>query len=238
MDSNKKTARTAGVLYLFFVLTFVYSLGYVPGRFYIEGDAVATIKSIQEAEGLFRLGIVVGMVACTIYMLLLAQLYKLLSPVGKNAAVIMVVLGAAHIPLFFTGHVDQLNLLALLKERGYGAALSSEQLHTQILLLVDAYQNSVLINVFFMGLWLVPFGFLVFKSGFLPKFLGVLLILNSLPYLIYFFRQILTPDYVLPDFVRYILMPGGVGEFVTCLWLLIMGAKELAPIAPHETKTL
>jgi len=233
MDSNKKTARTAGVLYLFFVLTFIYSLGYVPSRFYIEGDAAATIKAIQDAELLFRLGIVVGMVACSIYILLLSQLYKLLSRVGKYPAVMMVALGAAHLPLFFSGHVDQLNLLSLLPEGRYEAAFDTEQLHAQVLLLIDAYKNSVRVNVIFMGLWLLPFGYLVFKSGFLPKFLGVLLILNSLPYLIDFFRQMLVPDYTLPSIVRYLLMPGGLGEFAVCLWLLIMGAKEVH--SPNKT---
>lgn len=231
MDSNKRTARIAGVWYVLFVLTFIYSLGYVPGRFLIAGDAAATIKAIQEGELLFRLGIVIGMIACVVYLFLLATLYKLLSPVGKNAAVMMVVLGVAHLPLFFTGHVDELNLLHLLNENRYGTVFTAEQLHGQVLLLVDAYENSVRINQIFMGLWLLPFGYLVFKSGFLPKMIGAWLIVNAFPYLISFLKQLLDPSFTSPPVVGYFSQAAVLGEFVICLWLLIMGAKEKTPKA-------
>jgi len=225
MDSNKKIARLAGVLYVFFILTFIYSLGYVPGHFYVQGDAAESIRRIQEAESLFRLGIVVGMFACVVYLFLLAALYKLLSPVSKFAALMMVVFGVSHLPLFFTGHVDQLNLLALLTEKHY-AAFNTEQLHAQALLLIDGYKNSVRINMFFMSIWLFPFGYLVFKSGFLPKFLGILLMLNGLPYLVSFLKDVLDPTFTYPTVLSYFLKAVVNGEFVACLWLLIMGAKE------------
>jgi hypothetical protein len=231
MDSNKTIARTAGILYLLFILTFIYSLGYVPGRFYIEGDAAETIRQIQDAELQFRLGIVVGMIACVVYLFLLAVLYKLLSPVSKYAAIMMVVFGMSHLPLFFTGHVDQLNLLALLNEKHYGTVFNAEQLHGQVLLLIDAYKNSVRINTIFMGLWLLPFGYLVFKSEFLPKFLGVILMLNALPYLTGFLRDVLDPSFTFPVIASYFLKAVVNGEFLACLWLLIIGAKDLrAPV--------
>jgi hypothetical protein len=229
MDSNKKNARLAGVWYVFFILTFIYSLGYVPGRFLIEGDALETIKKIQEAEPLFRLGILIGMVACVVYLFLLASLYKLLSPVNKYVALMMVVFGASHLPLFFTGHVDELNLLTLLNRSHYGAIGNTDQLHTQVELLVDAYKNSVRVNTIFMGLWLLPFGYLIFKSQYLPKVLGILLILNGLPYLVGFGRDILDPTYTFPTAFSYFFRAVANGEFVACLWLLIMGAKESAP---------
>jgi hypothetical protein len=226
MDSNKQLARTAGFLYLLMALTYMFSLGYVPGRFLVEGNAAATINAIDAAEWMFRLGIVVGMTACVIYLLLVLTLYKLLGPVSRNMAVIFVAFSVAHLPLFFTGHVDELNLLSLLNESRDGTVFDSDQLHAQVLLLTDSYHSSVRVNSLFMGLWLLPFGYLVFKSGFLPRFLGVMLFLNGFPYLISFFRQILAPEYELPTVVRYILMPLAFGEIVACLWLLIMGAKE------------
>jgi len=226
MDSNKKTARLAGFLYLLMVLTYIFSLGYAPQRFLIEGDAVATINHIAQAEWMFRLAIVVGMVACAVFMLQLFVLYKLLGPVSRNAAVLMFAFGIAHLPLFFVGHVDELNLLSLLQENRYGNVFTTEQLHAQVLLLTDAYKNSVRVNEIFMGLWLVPFGYLVFKSGFLPRILGIWLVLNSFPYLIDFFKQLMDLEYTTPAVVRYMMQAATVGEFATCLWLLIMGARE------------
>lgn len=229
MDSNKKTARIAGVLYLLMILTFMYSLGYVPSRFLIEGDPVATISAIRAAEWMFRLGIVVGMFACVIYTLQVLVLCKLLSPVNKDVAVVFVALSLAHLPFFFLGYVEELNLLSLLDESRYGALLAGEQLHVQVSLLTDSYHSSVHANILFMALWLLPFGYLVFKSGFLPRVLGVLLIINAVPYLISFFREILAPGYETPAIMEYITSPMLIGEFAMCLWLLIMGAKESAP---------
>ncbi|HTE40687.1 MAG TPA: DUF4386 domain-containing protein [Steroidobacteraceae bacterium] len=229
MEFNKKNARIAGAWYVLFVLPFFYSLGYVPGRFLIEGDAAATIKAIQDGELLFRLGIVVGMIACVVYLFLLAALYKLLRPVSQYASVMMVGLGVAHLPLFFTGHIDQLNLLALLNGKGYETAFTTEQLHAQVLLRVSGYWSSVHVNEFFMGIWLLPFGYLVFKSGFLPKIIGVWLAFNSLPYLTDFVRQMLDPGLTFPMGMRYTMMFALFGEYSIGLWLLIMGAKEIAP---------
>lgn len=226
MYSNKKTARLAGGLYVFMALTYMFSLGYVPSRFLIEGDPPATIHAIQAAEWMFRLGIVVGMLACVIYTLQVLVLYKLLSPVNKNVAAVFVALSLAHLPLFFTGHVDELNLLSLLNESRYGSVFTREQLHAQVSLLTDAYHSSVRVNMFFMAVWLLPFGYLVFRSGFLPRILGILLIANSVPYLLSFVREVMAPGYELPAVVGYITTPMLVGEFATMLWLLIMGARE------------
>jgi hypothetical protein len=148
--------------------------------------------------------------------------------VSRNVAAVFVALSLAHLPLFFTGHVDELNLVSLLNESRYGAVFTDQQLHAQVSLLTDSYHSSVRVNMFFMGLWLLPFGYLVFESKFLPRILGILLIVNGFPYLLSFFRLILAPGYEFPAVVSYITSPMLLGEFVTCLWLLIMGAKESA----------
>jgi hypothetical protein len=233
MVSNKKTARTAGVLYLLMIVTYMFSLGYVPGRFLITDDPAATIAAIRAAEWMFRLGIVVGMLACVVYALQVLALYRLLNPVSATAAAVFLLLSLAHLPLFFAGHVDELSLLLLLNE-SRGALFSSEQLHAQVALLTDSYRATVRLNMLFMALWLLPFGYLVFRSGILPRILGVLLVVNAIPYLSSFFMEILAPAYELPAIVNYMTAPMLVGEFATCLWLLIMGAKESAPGTAHE----
>jgi hypothetical protein len=145
-------------------------------------------------------------------------------------------LGVAHLPLFFFGHVTQLDLLALINEKRYATTLTPDQLHVQVLLLIDTYKNSVRINEIFMGLWLLPFGYLVFKSRFLPKFIGIWLMLNSIPYLFDFFRQTLDPGFTLPTVIRYASQACVYGEFVICLRLLIMGAQELQSKNVSEPK--
>ncbi len=88
---------------------------------------------------------------------------------------------------------------------------------------MDAYDNRVFVSEIFWGLWLLPFGYLVFKSGFLPKTLGVLLMLGCFSYLIDFFGRLLFPHHAVPGFV---MLPASLGEIGICLWLTIMGARK------------
>ena len=91
---------------------------------------------------------------------------------------------------------------------------------------LDAYRNGILVSSIFWGLWLLPFGYLVFKSGFLPRILGTLLIIGCFGYLIDFLGRALFPSYPDTAIASYVTLPGSFGEIGTCLWLLIVGAHE------------
>jgi len=223
---TRKIARTAGLLYLIVVLTGIFSLAYVPAQTIVSGDIAKTAAGIMASEMLFRMGIVAGFVCYTAFLVLPLVLYRLLSPIDKNAAVLMVVLAVASVPLSFVNMLHKLDVLSLLNGAGYSTAFTTDQLHAQVRLALDQYRNGLLVNKIFWGLWLLPFGYLVFRSGMLPRFLGVLLTLGCLGYLVDFFGQALFSGYKDTALASYVRLPATVGEIGTCLWLLIIGARE------------
>ena len=226
MDSNKKIARTAGLLYLIVVVTGIVSLIYVPSQITVHGDASATVRNIVAHEPLFRFGIVAGLICYTAFLLLPFALYKLLSPVGRNAAVLMVVLAVASVPISFVSLLYKLDVLTLLSGAGYLQAFTTDQLQAQVMLSLDAYGNGILLSSVFWGLWLLPFGYLVFRSGFLPRVLGVLLMIGCFGDLFDALGHMLFPGYADTAIATFVTLPGSFGEIGICLWLLIMGAWE------------
>lgn len=226
MGTNKKTARIAGLLYLIVVVTGYFSIIYVPSQITVQGDASATVINILASEQLFRLGIVAGLICYTAFLLLPFALYKLLSQVGKGVAVLMVAFAVVSVPISFVNLLNKLDILSLLSGRNYLQVFTTEQLHTQVMLSLDAYSNGILVSEIFWGLWLLPFGYLVFKSGFLPRALGILLMMGCFGYLINFFGQALFPGYAETSIASFVSLPSAFGEIGICLWLLIMGASE------------
>jgi hypothetical protein len=226
MGTNKKTARIAGLLYLIVVVTGFFSIIYVPSQITVDGDASATVSNIMASKQFFRLGIVMGLICYTAFLLLPFALYKLLGQIGKGAAVLMVAFAVVSVPISFVNLLNKLNILSLLSEANYLRAFTAEQLHAQVMLSLDAYGNGILVSEIFWGLWLLPFGYLVFKSGFLPKVLGILLMIGCLGYLINFFGEVLFPGYAETSIATFASLPSGLGEIGTCLWLLIVGIRE------------
>ncbi len=226
MTTIDKNARTAGLLYLIVVVTGVFSLGYVPSQIPVQGDASATVSNIAASESLFRLGIVAGLICYTAFLVLPFALYKLLSPVGQNAAVLMVAFAVVSVPISFVNMLNKLDILSLLNGADYLQAFTTEQLHARVMLSLDAYSNGLLVSKVFWGLWLLPFGYLVFKSRFLPRVLGILLMAGCFGYLTDFFGSVLVSGYAESAIASFATKPAALGEIGTCLWLLIMGARE------------
>lgn len=232
MNSTNKTARWAGLLYFVAVVTGIFSLIYVPSQIHVPGNVSATVDHLIAAEPLYRLGIAVGALAYVAFAILPLVLYKLLSPVNKSVAIAMVVLTLIFIPIDFVAIATQLDVLSLLQRNASQNTMPAAQLQASIMALLDTYSNRIQVAQIFWGLWLLPFGYLVFRSRFLPRILGILLVLGGLGYLITFFAQVLFPHYGLPDFIMW---PAGLGEIGTCLWLLIMGVRTREPAAHlHE----
>jgi hypothetical protein len=226
MDSNNKTARTAGFLYLIVIVTGLASLIYLPSLIDIRGDAATTINNIRASEFLLRLAIAVGAIQFTVFLLLPLVLYQLLSPVSKKAAVLMVAFAVVFVPIDFVALANELNILSLLHGDTYRAAFTTEQLHAQVMLSFASFDNAILVSELFWGLWLLPFGYLVFKSGYLPKVLGILLMMGCFSNLIGFFEGVLFPGHLQGVLATIVMLPAPLGEFGICLWLLIVGARK------------
>ena len=138
----------------------------------------------------------------------------------------MVLLASLSVPIFFLNVQNEITILSLINDTNNRFGFSPEQLQSQVMLNLAQYNNGMRIVHIFSGLWLFPFGYLVFKSGFLPKILGVLLMLGSFGYLLNFAGHTLIPNYSKIGISSYISLPASIGEIGTCIWLLIIGVKE------------
>lgn len=224
--SNKKIARIAGLIYLGVVLTGIFSLMYVPSKLIVWDNPSLTYQNITSSEALFRLWIVIGLLCYTFFLFLPLVLYKLLKAVNENYAKLMVLLAVISVPIFFLNTQNEFNVLSLVSTTKNHHGLPVEQIQSQIMLYLVQYDNGMRIVHIFSGLWLFPFGYLVYKSGFLPKILGVLLMLGCFGYLINFLGNTLIPSYSTIGISSYISLPASIGEIGICLWLLIIGVKE------------
>lgn len=231
MPSMNKLARTAGLLYLIVVVAGIFSLGYVPSQTVVPGDAAATWDRIASAETLFRLGIVAGCVCYTAFLMLPLALYRLLSPADKTAAVLMVAFAVVSVPLSLANLSNKLEVVSLMSGAGYLRTYTTAQLQAHAMLSLDAYNKGILVAKIFWGLWLLPFGYLVFKSRLLPRILGLLLMAGCFGYLIDFCGRALFPGYADTALANYAVLPATIGEIGTCLWLLIVGAREPKRVA-------
>jgi hypothetical protein len=216
--SINRTARLAGGLYLAIMPFSAFGILYVPSVLLVPGDAATTSRNIIASEWLFRSGTVSHLIGQIIFIFLVLALYRLLKPVNKDHAVLMVVLALLGIPIAFLNEVNHLAALRLLSSADDGA-FTSTQLHAQAMLFLDMRRSGILVAQVFWGLWLLPLGFLVFRSGFLPKLLGILLVIGGVGYLLDSGTQLLFPG--LPTISQFTF----IGELLLPLWLLIKGVN-------------
>lgn len=214
----RRTARLAGGLYLALMPLAFFSFFYVPSVLFVPGDAAATSRNIGASDLLFRSAIASHLITQIIFVFLVLVLYRLLKPVNKDPAALMVVLAVIGIPMAFLNEVNHLAVLRLLDSPNDGA-FTPTQLHAQVMLFLGMYQSGILVTQVFWGLWLLPLGFLVFKSGFLPKLLGILLIMAGAGYVFDSGTQLLFPGFA--EISRFTF----VGELLFALWLLIKGVN-------------
>ncbi len=219
--SLKKTARLAGLLYLFLIITGVYIIMYVPSKIMAEGDAVATAKNILSNELLFRTGIIGDIISNTIFVFLVLVLYRLFKQVNEHRAKLMVALVIVQIPVVFI--MEALNITSLMIFKGEilkTFELTQRQDLAMLFLKINEYGTLAL--EMFWGLWLIPFGQLVYKSRFIPRILGIFLIIAGIAYMIDSFISLLFPSY--HAFVNQpTLLLVAIGEISIMLWLLIKG---------------
>lgn len=228
MISEKKIARIAGLLYLGVVITGIFSLMYVPKTLIVWNNATTTINNIASNQALYRLGIVSGLLCYTFFLFLPFVLYKLLNRVNDTLAKLMVYIAFVSVPVYFINVQNEFTILSLVDGANIMNGFSTEQVKSMVMLYLDQYENGMRMVHIFSGLWLLPFGYLVYKSGFLPKVLGILLILGGMGYLINFMGNTLVSNYSEMGIASYIRLPASIGEIGICFWLLVMGIKNKA----------
>ena len=228
MKATNNPGRVAGFLYLALTIAAPFRLIYIPSTLFVPGNATATANNIVAHESLFRLGIVSDLFCGTILIFLLLALYRLFKGVDQNQAVLMVVLGG-----LMPATIDFLNVLndaaALMLVRGadFLSVFEKPQRDALALLFLRVHHQEIVAAEILWGLWLFPLAVLVLRSGFLPRFLGLWLIINGFAYLAMSFTGLLLPQY--EDLVSKITFPALLGEMAFMLWLVIKGAKPPAP---------
>ena len=225
MTSLSKKARVAGLLYIVASVVGVLRLLYIPTALIVSGNAAATANNIATHESLFRLGIVSGLLSSALWIFVPLALYRLLKDVDQPLAILMVILGSLmQVPLFFVNSVTDTAALLFARGADFLSVFDKPQRDAFAMLFVNLHHELDLANAIFWGLWLLPFGLLVYRSRFLPRFLGVWLMIGCFGYLAFSFAGFLFPAY--EDKVFTMAQPLMWGEVATMLWLVIMGAKE------------
>jgi Domain of unknown function (DUF4386) len=220
-----RNARVAGFLYLLGSLFGIVRLLYVPTKLFVYGNAAATANNITGHESLFRFGMVSYLVCGVLWIFVTLALYRLFKGVNQALAVLMVILGSVVVvPIFFVNTINDAAALLLVRGGGYLSVFDKPQRDALARLFLDLHHQLDLANEIFWGLWLIPFGLLVYRSHFLPRMLGVGLIIACFGYLALSLTGLLFPDY--EDQVSNIAQPLLLAELAIMLWLLIMGAAE------------
>jgi Domain of unknown function (DUF4386) len=220
MHPDTKTARMAGLLYLIGGVTGAFGIAYAPSILVVPADASATARNILASELLFRLSVVSALVTQVVFIFVALALYQLLKSVNKNMAALMVILLLLGVPIAMLNELNNFAVLVLLHGAQDSTVLTADQAHAVAALFLDLHALGLSIADLFFGLWLFPLGYLVFTSGFLPRLLGVLLLIGCFGYLIQSGAALLFPDLK----VNVVLFTGWV-EVVFALWLLLRGVN-------------
>jgi hypothetical protein len=205
-----------------------FSLIYIPRTLIVRGNATATANNILAHETLFRFGIVADLIGAVIFIFLGMALYRLLSGVNKTHASLMVVLVLVSATIGFMNVLNNIAALRLFHGADFLTVFDKPQRDALAMVFLGLHGQGLVINEIFWGLWLFPFGVLVMRSGFLPRILGVLLIVNCFAYLAASLTSLLLPDYA--SVLERAILPALTGELWIGLWLLIKGAK-VQPLA-------
>jgi hypothetical protein len=224
MHPTDKAARVAGAVYLSMAVTAPFSLIYVPRTLIVRADATATANKILAHETLFRLGIVAELITSIIFVFVVMALYRLLSGVNKTHASLMVALVLVSAAVGFMNVLNNIAVLTLLRGADFLTVFERPQRDFLAMLFLRLHRDGLIINEIFSGLWLFPFGVLVMRSRFLPRLLGVWLIVNGFAYLAKSLTGFLLPGY--QNAIDTFTFPALTGEVAFVLWLLIRGAKE------------
>lgn len=223
MSTTRNPGRIAGILYLL-LFAAPLRLIYIPNTLFVSGNATATANNIAAHQTLFRLGIVGDLFTGTMSIFLTLALYRLFKGVDKHLSALMVILGSLMVtPIYFLNVLNDVAALTLARGADFLSAFEKPQRDALAMLFLRLHHHGVLANEVFWGLWLIPFGLLVYRSHFIPRFLGVWLIINGCVYPVISATGFLLPPY--ENMVSTITFPAMLGELAIILWLLIKGAK-------------
>src|SRR5580658_8869585 len=226
MSFARNPGRLAGLLYVLTSIVGFFAMGYVPGKLIVDGNAAATASNIAAHEMLFRLGIAGGLIGQAGFIFVAWALYDLFKGVNQRQAALMVILIVVQVPIAFLNELNSIAALVLVRGADFLSIFEKPQREALAMLFLNLHDRGFVLAEVFWGLWLFPLGLLVYRSRFLPRFLGVWLALAGFAWLILSLTGVLMPQYAGKVYIYS--QPAIVGEIAFMLWLVIRGAKPQA----------
>jgi Domain of unknown function (DUF4386) len=226
MSSAKNSGRFAALLYVLTSIVGFFAMGYVPDKLIVHGNAAATVNNIAAHEMLFRFGIAGQLIGQAAFIFVALALYDLLKGINQRHASLMVILIVVSIPIAFVNELNSLAALALVRGADFLSIVEKPQRDAFAMLFMNMHGRGLVVAELFWGLWLFPLAMLVYRSRFLPRFLGVWLGLAGVAWVILSLASILLPQY--QNKVYTYTQPAVFGEIAFMLWLFIKGAKPPA----------
>ena len=225
--SPRKAARIAGFGWLIIIIAGIFAEFFIRMQLIVPGDAAATANNIMDSEWLFRISIVSDLIMLAFDVVEALALYVVLKPVNRSLALLAAIFRLVMDAILGINLLNLIVALLLLRGADYLTVFETDQLHAQALLFLNAHSSGYDLALVFFGLSLLVLGYLVFKSGYFPRVLGVLLIVASFGYLIDSLASFLLPNYDNYEaiFALVVFLPAFIGELSMCLWLLLKGVK-------------
>ncbi|MGC1268556.1 MAG: DUF4386 domain-containing protein, partial [Candidatus Acidiferrum sp.] len=230
MSFANNPGRFAGFLYLLTSIVGFFAIGYVPNKLIVHGNAAATANNIAASETLFRLGIACELIGMVGFVFVALALYDLLKGVNQRHAALMFIFVVVSIPIAFVNELNSFAALVLVHGADFLSIFDKPQREALAMLFLNLHGRGLVVAEIFWGLWLLPLALLVYRSRFLPRFLGVWLALAGFAWVILSLTGVLLPQYA--DKANTYLQPAILGEIAFMLWLVIKGAKPTALNAP------
>src|SRR6267143_5356441 len=226
MSSTRNPGRFAGLLYVLFSIPGFFAMVYVPSKLIVHGNAAATANNIAASETLFRLGIAAELIGYAGFIFVALALYDLLNGVNRRHASLMVLLLLVSVPIAFLNELNSIAALVLLRGADFLSIFDKPQREALAMLFLNLHHHGLVVAEIFWGLWLFPLALLLYRSRFLPRFLGVWLALGGFAWVILSLTGVVLPqDY---DKVFTFTQPAVFGELAFMLWLVIKGARPPA----------
>jgi hypothetical protein len=230
MTSQKRLARTAGLLYLVVAVFGGFAELVVRAGIVEPGNGAATADNIRASATLFRVGFVSDLVQATFFLLTAMALYLLLRQAHELVARAMVIFVAVSVAIICLNLLHQYTALSLATGETYASTFGSAGSDALTGLFADMHAAGYLIAQMFFGLWLLPLGYLVYRSGYFPKVLGVLLVIGCVSYLVDLFAHFLAPG-IAESVELLVVAPAAIGELWFVAYLLAKGVRTSGPDA-------
>lgn len=227
MLSIKNLSRLTGATYLLMVPFGILGILYIPNVILVPGDMVTTIENIRENLSMFHFSIFASLIVQLIQIVLVLLLYKLLSHASKTAGILMITFIVPAVSIAMLNEVSLLAISGLVSGAAYTASFTAEQVQGMVGLLFDMHQSGVMVAQIFWGLWLFPMGYLAYRSGYIPRLIGLLLMIGCFGYLADSLLFILNIEigFTVSEFTF-------LGEVLLPLWLIVK-AKDIAKKHPN-----